>query len=178
MRTSSVVAIWKVTFGLKKERDMTVHKLPSAEAFDKMDRELEERIEQHGYTFMGVFASETNPAFVYTIGLTEKGVPEVFMSGNFDLHSMQKLAGTVAHELADHALNGTQPVLGVRTELFNMPVELRLVRDENKLNGARRFYGDRVRVIQLIWSDDQGRLPHEAGYDFQKFPQEILPAVQ
>lgn len=157
---------------------MNVRKTPTAEAFDRMDKELEERIEKFGYTFMGVFASAESPAFVYTIGLTEKGVPEVFMSGNFDMHSMQKLAGTVADELVQHSLEGTQPVLGVRTDLFNLPVELRQVQNTNKLNGAARFYGDRVRVIQLIWSDAQGRLPDEAGYDFQKFPQEILPAIQ
>lgn len=159
---------------------MNIRKTPTAEAIDRMDKELEERIDKYGFTFMGVFSTEdqTGTNFVYTIGLTEKGLPEVFVSGNFALQSLQHLAGTVAEELVQHALNGTQPVLGIRTELFNLPVELRSVQNVNKLNGATRFYGDRVRVIQLVWSDDQGNMPHEAGYDHEKFPQEILPAIQ
>lgn len=142
--------------------------------------QLEDNIDRNGYTFMGVFGTEDQPitGFVYTIGLTEKGMPEVFVSGNYGAHSMQAIAGTVAQELVSHAEAGTEPALGVREDLFNLKVELRVVTDTDKCNVARRFYGDRVRVLQVIWSDKEGRLPHEDGYDVTKFPQEILPAVQ
>jgi len=152
---------------------------PTKARMDALDRQLEANIEKFGWTFMGVFGTDDQPGtnFVYTIGMTEKGLPEVLVSGNFDMHSMQMLAGTVAQEFADHALNGTQPKLGVRDDLFSLKVELRTVNDTDKCNVARRFYGDRVRVVQLIWSDKEGRLPGEPGYDFNEFPQEILPAA-
>lgn len=158
----------------------TVHNHPSKERFAEVDRQLEANIEKFGWTFMGVFGTEDQPItnFVYTIGLTEKGMPEVFVSGNFAPQSMQSIAGTVAQEFADHALAGTEPELGEREDLFNLKVELRVVHDTDKCNIARKFYGDRVRVVQVIWSDKEGRLPGEEGYDFEKFPQEILPAVQ
>jgi hypothetical protein len=158
---------------------MTVHNHPTLAAIKKVDAQLQENVEKYGWTFIGVFDPEgLTPSFVYTVGLTEKGLPEVFMSGNFAPQSMQNIVNMVAQKLVEHAEQGTAFHHGVRTDLFNFPVDLRYVEDTEKCNKARAWYGDRVRVLQIVWSDDNGHFPNDPLYKSEQFPQEILPTIQ
>lgn len=151
-------------------------------AAETLGAELASKIEKFGYTQLVIFPTEDDPdtvKFMYTIGLTKKGFPEILVSGNLtNQGAMDIIAGVVG----DLERNNGQIQMGVRDDLFSVRVELRdvtspVARDEFVCQ-AVQMYGEQVRVIQVVWADLNNVLPHEEGYDDAKCVQEFLPMVQ
>jgi hypothetical protein len=64
--------------------------------------DLQANIQQFGYTKIGVFDPEHHtPTFVYTIGLTNHGLPELFVSGLLEEEFLSQLVDHFAHQMLD-----------------------------------------------------------------------------
>lgn len=105
----------------------------------------------------------TSPAFQYTAGLTERGLPELVVYG------LRMKTGTlVLDDLAWRLLNGEDFGEGAAVPgLVQGDVPARLwtaTWQQDLLDAVRRLYGDHARVRQVVVPDDTGRLPFEAGY--------------
>ncbi|USV40929.1 DUF4262 domain-containing protein [Xanthomonas phage BUDD] len=147
-----------------------------------LDLELMTKIEMYGYTMVGVFDPEGNdPGFVYTIGLTERGWPEVIMIGN--IHPMiaeQFLADMIAKwGKAEKVIMGDNLDVIQFQDRSVHPIRVIDVNQnkaaENYAIQAKRFYPEHnVKYVQALIPDRFGRFPDEPEYDQSKQAQPII----
>lgn len=105
----------------------------------------------------------TSPAFQYTAGLTERGLPEIVVYG-----LRVKTGSLVLDDLAWRLLNGDEYPDGApipdlvhgdpRAQLWDVTWL------QDHLDAVHRLYGPAARVRQLVVADEAGRLPWEDGY--------------
>jgi hypothetical protein len=116
--------------------------------------------------FSTVMVPSLEGAFAYTIGFTELGHPEIFVSG----------LGPMAHQLFwdmyRAVKEGTRYEAGeINTTLATLPTAFRTLRPEAADEfccQALYFYEDTGKTpafLQLILPDKKGLLPWQAGYD-------------
>lgn len=142
-----------------------------------LDRVMEDvlaKIAAHGWMVQGVFGDTAESVFSYTVGLTEKGLPELFVA---TLDPRQ--ATPILNDLARLAV--ARQGLPVDEDIdidYSIPFRLRgrcLPRDAEAFT-AISLYGEQgVDVMQVLWQDAAGRFPTEQGYDQAGFPQRLLP---
>ncbi len=124
---------------------------------------LDSIIARYGWAVQGVFPTEASqgPAFCYTVGLADKGLPELIVFG-LPLPIGQRLMNEMAALLVARKALG-QPVFGhMPLEGWPMPFEVVAARP-----GAARGYttavfarsGAQTAVSQVVWPDKLGRLP-------------------
>lgn len=146
---------------------------------------LLDQIETRGWAWMyvgpddGAQSNEDFPSYCYSIGLVDKGLPELIIIGLDPRTSF-----TVGDELikralsADTAGQAALQVPGMRSFNLNTPLHdvfkgtRAMLVDVPREQAARRtlFAMDYanvaekpLRVIQLLWPDRQGRFPFEEG---------------
>lgn len=147
-----------------------------------LDLELIGKIEKYGFTLVGVFDPEGNePGFVYTIGLTERGWPEVIMIGN--IHPM--IAEQFLSEMIANWGKAEKVIMGDNLDLIQFqdksvhPIRVIDV-NQNKAEQkyacrAKHLYPDRdVKYVQALIPDRFGRFPDEPEYDQSKQAQPII----
>ncbi len=113
-----------------------------------------EVIKKYGWMVQGVFP--TGPAdlgFAYTIGLTEAGLPELIISGTYD-NQAKNLLNSAARQHASNEFAHGDTVDGIA----NVPFRA-IDAPEAPINIAHQRYGSRVRAVQLVWPDANGRWP-------------------
>jgi hypothetical protein len=127
--------------------------------------EFRAMVDRHGWAVQFVDGDVENPAFGYTVGLTDFGHHEILVTGRtmrqtYDI--LQELAlMVVAHH---HVLEA-----GMVLELHSRPVcLLPMDRPADVLLTADAFYGRRLRALQAVWADDGGRFP------WQQSPPDVL----
>lgn len=134
-------------------------------------------MEEYGWAVQAVFGATPADAFSYTVGLTGKDLPELWL-------------GTLAPAQAQAILNDAAAVLVERGPLpapfagalegMTWGVEFRLRGpcdpEAAQVNVAETLQPmSEVVVCQLLWPDDVGRYPDEDGYDGERYPQRLLP---
>ena len=115
---------------------------------------LHERVKQNGWTPM--FIEDDRTPFAYTIGLHERGLPELLVTG-----MPHQRANLVLHSVAQYLLRGGRPVPGERM-LIGGEVMLDFVQVQHPvahLKFAYSIYGPDLRALQLVWPDGQGHRP-------------------
>jgi hypothetical protein len=132
--------------------------------------EIDAGIAKHGFHVTAVFGGDDGPLWAYTVGLLETyGHPELITFG-----LPPQIAHGVIHAIVEQSREGTQHPLG-REHPFDVdgiPVCLLPVLDEywlypcDYLLGCSHYYGAKgakveLRALQLVWSDENGRLPWE-----------------
>lgn len=116
--------------------------------------------------FSTIMVPHPEGAFAYTVGFTELGHPEIFVSG----------LGPVAHQLfwdMYHQIKqGKRYEAGsVDLDLATLPTAFRTLRDEAAVEfccQALFFYEDTGKhpaFLQLVMPDKEGLLPWQEGYD-------------
>lgn len=139
-------------------------------------------IEEHGFTFVGVFDPDgENPPFAYSIGLTQFAWPEIIFVGKMrpdfieiiltDLIQKWRREGT--YQLGDN--DG----IIVFTDLSEHPVRVievsaQHVLDEYAHQVKRYFKPEQVRFVQVLLPDKAGKFPGEEGYDDER-QQPVMP---
>lgn len=125
--------------------------------------QLMANIEKHGWVLQGVLGEMP---FAYTVGMTDRALPELLISGlPMDLaHSL------LSHIVAIHSEITVQPgkMLHLDGPRF-LPIEAPLA----EVGIADEVYQKNVDVIQLIWPDDEGRWPGDPDVD-QRWTQEVF----
>jgi len=140
--------------------------------FDMKDS-IRDNIARNGRQIVGVFPDETsgrrdrpvvNAAFLYTVGNSVKGVPELLLIGMYDEHGASML-NWLSEEMIKRGkkfddgervdLGGDYPVL---------IIDARLAVKEEYTRSASMFFGENnYTVQQVILCDPQGRFPGEPG---------------
>ncbi len=132
-----------------------------------VETEVKPLIAKHGWYAQGVFgtAARRAPSFVYTIGMTPAGLPELLIVG---------LPIALAHQIlscAVHMHTGTEITDGDEVDLgFSVKFRAATVAPlpVARLFGiAHRVYPAQViSAIQLMFPDEHGRFPGEDGCEF------------
>lgn len=130
---------------------------PDSEIVDYL-KHLNGVIREHGWAVQGVERHGDQPAWAYTIGLTERGQPELLVTG-LPLSQARILLNNVASHMINPAGHGPSP--GDRTQLANgRQLEIVAVSEPlEHLRFAVELYGDSVQACQLVYSDLEGRWP-------------------
>jgi len=133
---------------------------PNATKLDVLDR-MRQMITASGWAVQGVEGDRLHPPWAYTVGLTPEGAPELVISGK----PLDECA-RVLNDTAAHALHAEPPVPGERIPLVGGPlVEIVGVpHPDAHLETAVALYGAQVRALQLVWADDRGHWPWDAGF--------------
>lgn len=115
---------------------------------------VRELVGKDGWMVQGVFPTEPGDVWLaYTVGLTDAGLPELFMAGlsGGQLHGL--LNALAARHIAREIVAGAT-VRGVGS------VPLRVIGAPRAPIGfARQLYGVRASAVQVVWPDDEGRWP-------------------
>lgn len=153
-----------------------------ARIFEKVVGQMDERknaylekvagmIEEHGWI---VQAIGTSPMLFYTVGLAEKGLPEVVITG-VPMEAAKSIMNTFARKLVEDkfTLDDAAMERGDKFEgvLEGFKAQLRWVppMQTKQLNVARVFApSDDFKAVQIIWPDPKGRFAGEAGFE-EKF---------
>lgn len=119
-------------------------------------------IKEHGWMVQGVFPTEQDPgvAFAYTIGLTAAGLPELLISGNIGMDVTVHLLNDLAKMHLREEIKPGDEVAGIANVVFHVAE----CGPDVEVQQARNHYGDKVRVIQIIWPDKEGRYPGDEGF--------------
>lgn len=131
---------------------------------DIIQKMIKANIKKAGWHAMAVFGTPTESEFLYTIGLTERGWPELLVAGMphrtaysfvYDLVKRMPIAdGTVITDLA----------------VDDYPMTMRMIPEAglDRLHReyviqADEYYGKPVQVMQLVWSDRKRLFPWQPG---------------
>jgi hypothetical protein len=122
------------------------------------------KIKEHGYTVVYVSGDEESLPFAYTIGLTEKGLPEFILSGKLSAKSAYVILSIAAQE----ALTNGEIPLGINTTLYNIRSDFQAITAhvlEEYMLGVKNMYPSmRKRAVNIIWADENNRLPEDVGF--------------
>jgi hypothetical protein len=115
---------------------------------------IREMVAKHGWAVQ--FVESERAPYAYTVGLHERGLPELLVTG-LPPQSAARLLNSVAAYLVD----GGRPVPG---ELISIAggSALEVVQVQHPyahMNVGVAFYGTELRALQLVWADDQGHRP-------------------
>lgn len=145
-------------------------------SWKKIYADIEANIEKHGLTVIGVFADPVGmkPTFSYSIGLTDRGWPEMIMVG---LHA--PYAKGFINALARRP---EPPKIGEQIDdLADLPIRIGAVSEEaikaymvQSTARQERTDGPRPTAVQVIYPDKDGRFPGEPGYDLDPRTQPLL----
>ena len=130
---------------------------------------VREMVQKHGWAVQ--FVESDRMAYAYTVGLHERGLPELLVTG-----LSPKRATHLLNSVADYLVDGGKPLPG---ELISIaggpPLEVVQVQHPDAhMNVAVALYGPDVRALQLVWPDDQGRRPWDPAFSNGKARQSVL----
>jgi hypothetical protein len=130
-----------------------------------VNQRIEDLIEQYGFTVMYIFptSEDSSPSFSYTVGLGEKGLPELIVFG-----LPQQAAHAVLNDAAQMLIEGNLPLKEPVSKLANLPVFFENVTAEKAepyITLANKRAGVDQPAIQMIWPDRMGKFPWEADFD-------------
>lgn len=126
-------------------------------------------IKEIGWTVMAVFGTPNQPGFAYTVGLSDHSQPELMVIG-----LPPQTAHYVLNKMAKMATGNSLPnPRGLVHEVTNTPLSLRQDDDEATMGELCRFAqqwseeqrGRPCRIMQVIYPDEAGKFPWEAGCD-------------
>lgn len=129
-------------------------------------KRLRSVIDEHGWAVQAVGAGPDTHQFAYTVGLHEKGLPEILLIGLPYLTSHSILNAAAKKLIASGRPRDGQVDLDL---LVNYPAVYRDVPSaaagEVHTCIARAMYGDGVEVVQLVWPDVDGKFPWDPECD-------------
>jgi hypothetical protein len=131
--------------------------------------ELRRKKRKYGWTVMFVESDRT--PYAYTIGLHERGLPELLVSG-----VAPQRAAWLLNRVAARALRGEPLTPGQRIKLIPGPL-IEIVEVEQPdahMDMAVAFYGSDFQARQLVWPDGRGRWPWAVGFEDGRRTQPVL----
>ncbi len=130
---------------------------------------IDESIEKKGCAIIPV---NSDPQIAYTVGLTEKGIPEFIVVGNFGMKQLADIIATsVEHLMAHRDAFMVEEVTGViqvmvHDELIDGLLGCRRMEEEYKeLFGWMPERYKHFSARQLIFPDPHGKLPWHADFN-------------
>lgn len=117
------------------------------------------------------FVEDDRKPFAYTVGLHEKGLPELVLTG-LPPHESARLLNAMARRVLDEGI-ALQPFMHIdfQSELHFEVVEVE--HPDAHLKMAVNIYGP-IRALQLVWTDDHRRWPWDRGWARGRRPQAVF----
>lgn len=144
---------------------------------DPLDDQIGAMIRDVGWAVMGIGPGPTTPPFAYTAGLTERGFPELFISG-LPIEVMHTFLNQLGRRIVDRGAGFHH---GQRlTDIAQDGYETMLIDghahrgDPAPLSFAAARYGYPLRVQQMVWQDEKRHYPWEPGYDHDGAHQTLI----
>ncbi len=116
---------------------------------------IREKVERHGWAVQFVESDRT--PYAYTVGLHERGLPELLVTGLSPLP-----ASAMLNNVASYLVGGGKPAPGELISIGGGGPLLEVVQVEHPdahMDVAIALYGTGVRALQLVWPDDRGHRP-------------------
>ncbi|GAA1961432.1 DUF4262 domain-containing protein [Amycolatopsis minnesotensis] len=130
-------------------------------------------IEKLGWIVQSVEADTVHVNWAYTVGLTRAGLPELVVTG-----LPGEVAAGLLNDFAGHLCHSDEaPEPGARINFENGAPSIELVEltePSVHLLMAVGLYGEKIQALQLVYTDDEGRLPWERSYNDGRGGQPVL----
>jgi hypothetical protein len=122
-------------------------------------------IEKHDQYIQVVLAGPTTLGFGYTIGNTERGLPELLMIGNFSHGYLAFILDFLGEEMRKQGQpfdNGELVSIGGKhpVKIVNAGTE---AREEYAIQVGEYYHHDDYVIQQVLVPDGEGRFPNETG---------------
>ncbi|QWF82367.1 DUF4262 domain-containing protein [Amycolatopsis sp. CA-230715] len=130
-------------------------------------------ITKYGWIVQSVEEDAVRASWAYTVGLTRTGRPELVVTG-----LPGEVSAGLLNEFASHLGHSDDtPVPGERITFENGGPSIELVElaePSVHLLMAVGLYGKKIRGLQLVYADDEGRMPWERAYNDGQGGQPVL----
>lgn len=127
-------------------------------------RAVRQNIKSFGQHLFQVFGDGPDPGFTYTIGNTDRGLPELLLIGDFSSHIAAGLLNELGAKMRE---DGKPPATGLVAISWSIPVKVRqagpLARSRYTIQVSEYLGHDRYSVLQVMVCDENGRYPGDAG---------------
>lgn len=133
---------------------------PESTRQDYLDH-MQGLIKRFGWAVVGVEGDRIHPAWAYTLGLTPYGKPELVVTG-----LPLPRATWLLNEVAQYVLETTVPRAGDKVHVEGGPVMevVSVTEPTAHLKVAVELYGSAIQALQLVYADDRGHWPWDAGF--------------
>lgn len=143
--------------------------VPQCDGDDAIDR-VEEAITTHGFGIVSVMGSARSAEFSYTVGLTERLLPELIVMAVRPSDAVRLLDVWATYLMEESVVLPGETLETGPWLLEAVAVE----RPEEHLLIADTVYGERLRALQLVWADARGRWPWDPGHQARRAGQPVL----
>ena len=130
---------------------------------------IHDAVEKEGWVVQ--FVESDRAPYAYTVGLHERGLPELLVTG-----LPPQSAARLLNSVAEYLVGGGKPIPGERI-LIGGEVLLDVVQVQHPdahMNVAVAFYGRELKALQLVWADDRGHRPWCAEFNNGQVRQPVL----
>lgn len=133
---------------------------PGSTHQDYLDH-MQSLIGRFGWAVVGVEGDQIHPAWAYTLGLAPHGRPELVVTG-----LPLPRATWLLNAAASYVLDTTVPQPGDEVLVEGGPLMevIRVAEPTAHLEVAVEFYGPGIQALQLVYTDDRGHWPWDAGF--------------
>lgn len=132
--------------------------------------ELREIIADHGWAVQ--YVEDRSRPFAYTVGLTDRGLPELLITG-MPAQKSARMLNSIAHQIVDDGMRLRPAVhIDYQGELLLEVVEVE--HPDVHLKFAVRLCQNTIRAYQLVWTDDRRRWPWDRGWGHGRRRQPVL----
>jgi hypothetical protein len=131
---------------------------------------LRKTIKDHRWAVQ--FVESDNRPFAYTIGLHEKHLPELMVTG-MQAHAAAKLLNVIGGQMVAEGMV-LRPAEHIDCGGRHLIEVVEVEHPDAHLKFALSLYGSNVRAFQLVWADDAGRWPWDRGWGHGRRRQPVL----
>lgn len=142
---------------------------PNATAEDYLD-ELRRTVWEHGWAVQ--FVEHDKRPFAYTVGLHDRGLPELLITG-LNPQISARVLNSIAHQMVDDG-EVLEPAMHIDYQDRFLIEVVEVEHPDVHLKFAVRICGPDVRALQLVWADDRERLPWDPGWGHGRHRQPVL----
>jgi hypothetical protein len=143
---------------------------PNGATDDYLDDLRQMMKDHHGWQVQ--FVDHEKRPFAYTVGLHDRGLPELLITG-LNAHVSNRVLKTIGHMVVD---DGTllAPAMHIDYQDRFLIEVVEVEHPDVHLKFAVGICGPDVRALQLVWADDRGRWPWDAGWGHGRRRQPVL----
>ena len=130
---------------------------------------IHETVEKRGWAVQFVDSDRT--PYAYTVGLHERGLPELLVTG-----LSPQPASHMLNSVAKYLVDGGKPIPGELISIGGGPLleVVQVQQPDAHMDVAVALYGTDLRALQLVWPDDRGHRPWDPAFFNENARQPVL----
>ncbi len=118
------------------------------------------------------FVEQEKRPFAYTVGLHDRGLPELLITG-LNAHVSNRVLKSIGHMMVDDGAV-LAPAMHIDYQDRFLVEVVEVDYPDVHLTYAVKICGPDVRALQLVWADARGRFPWEPGWGDGRQRQPVL----